>query len=259
MNPLTSLLHLVGAGATAYLLAVTLRDPQTRPMMLAGLQLAESGSVPLLEALRDRASREGDTWLADRLQRHADDERRHGRLFARALERLGKQVVPLAERQRQQAARQNQRDPFFSSYFEGYTRDDLAPERLDWPVFLASTHILEFDACKNFARLARVLPEQEPRDRQLRQALLSIASDEARHAAYLEAALHRRLPAREVELLLADWRERQVRATLAMAGQFFQQRDRRRSLVQDGVPSLDEPELATPAAAKPPTMAHATA
>ncbi|NJL01029.1 MAG: ferritin-like domain-containing protein [Spirulinaceae cyanobacterium SM2_1_0] len=236
MNPLTNVLQIVGSGAIAYMMAVMLRDSKTRPTLLAGLQLAESGSVPMLESLRDRAVREDDTWLAERLERHASDERRHGYLFARALQRLGKQVVPLAERQRSRPET-GQPDPFFGSYYEGYSREDLQPECIDWLVFAASTHILELDASKDFARLARVLPEQEARDRQLSQALLSIARDEERHAAYLLEALHRRLPRREVAWLVDDWRERKVRAMLAMAGSFFQQGDRRLTLVRDGVPT----------------------
>ncbi|NJO21020.1 MAG: ferritin-like domain-containing protein, partial [Spirulinaceae cyanobacterium RM2_2_10] len=50
-------------------------------------------------------------------------------------------------------------------------------------------------------------------------------------------ALHRRLPRREVAWLVDDWRERKVRAMLAMAGSFFQQGDRRLTLVRDGVPT----------------------
>jgi hypothetical protein len=67
MNFLTSLLHLAGSGATAYILASNLRDPLTRPNTLAGFQLAESGSVPFLEALAKRATAEEDTWLAEKL------------------------------------------------------------------------------------------------------------------------------------------------------------------------------------------------
>ena len=82
MNLLTYSLHLLGSGANAYILDRQLRDPLTRPNILAGYQLAESGAVPFLEALRDRAANEGDTWLADRLTRHAADEKRHGLIFA---------------------------------------------------------------------------------------------------------------------------------------------------------------------------------
>ncbi|MFB2975120.1 hypothetical protein [Microseira sp. BLCC-F43] len=82
MNLLTYSLHLLGSGVNAYILARQLRDPLTRPNILAGYQLAESGAVPFLEALRDRAANEGDTWLADRLTRHAADEKRHRLIFA---------------------------------------------------------------------------------------------------------------------------------------------------------------------------------
>jgi len=67
MNIFTYALHLVGSAATAYVYARQIRDPLTRPNIVAGFQLAESGSVPFLEALRDRAAAEGDAWLAERL------------------------------------------------------------------------------------------------------------------------------------------------------------------------------------------------
>ncbi|MCA1993530.1 MAG: ferritin-like domain-containing protein, partial [Coleofasciculus sp. S288] len=67
MNVLTHILHLIGSSAVAYYTASSLRDSKTRPNMLAGFQLAESGSVPFLEALSDRAASEGDTWLAEKL------------------------------------------------------------------------------------------------------------------------------------------------------------------------------------------------
>jgi hypothetical protein len=50
MNLLTHVMHLVGSGAVAYNFACQIRDPLTRPNVLAGFQLAESGSVPFLEA-----------------------------------------------------------------------------------------------------------------------------------------------------------------------------------------------------------------
>ena len=49
--------------------------------------------MPFLEALRDRAQAEGNSWLAERLDRHASDERRHGQIFAHALKQLNKQVI----------------------------------------------------------------------------------------------------------------------------------------------------------------------
>ena len=93
MNLLTHVLHLVGSGAIAYFSASQIRDPLTRPNVLAGFQLAESGSVPFLEALSQRAATEGDTWLAEKLAKHASDENRHGQIFANALKQLNKQVI----------------------------------------------------------------------------------------------------------------------------------------------------------------------
>ena len=46
MNLLTYMMHLAGSGASAYFSALQIRDIKTRPNLLAGFQLAESGSVP---------------------------------------------------------------------------------------------------------------------------------------------------------------------------------------------------------------------
>lgn len=133
MNLFTYALHLLGSGATAYISARQIRDPLTRPNVLAGFQLAESGSVPFLEALRDRAAAEGDDWLAEKLARHATDERRHGQIFAQALKHLNKQVIDFKKLAEQSPERkpEERRSPFFAAYFDGYAPTDLKPENID--------------------------------------------------------------------------------------------------------------------------------
>jgi rubrerythrin len=246
MNFLTSLLHLAGSGATAYILARNLRDPLTRPNTLAGFQLAESGSVPFLEALSQRASKEGDNWLAEKLSIHAADECRHGQIFAHGLKQLGKEVINF-KNLNENKSKQDRRSPFFESYFEGYSQEDFKPENIDWIVFMGSTYILELDASKDFARMANVLPEDEAIDRNLKKGILSIAADETRHAAYLREAMERRLSTKEVETIIDQWRTRKVNATWAMVGNFIQKGGQTNNFVQDGAPTeIDEtvPELA---------------
>lgn len=245
MNLLTSILNTIGSGATAYILASNLRDPLTRPNTLAGFQLAESGSVPFLEKLSQRATAEGDTWLAEKLALHAADERRHGQIFARGLQQLGKQVIDFKKvrEEQQEGSQKQERSPFFDAYFAAYSSAELKPEQIDWLVFMGSTYILEVDASKDFARMARVLPEAETNSRHLKQGILSVAKDETRHAAYLYEALQRRLFQPEVEKVIADWRERKVKAMFAMVGNLIQKGGKTRSLVQDGAPT--EPESQT--------------
>lgn len=238
MNFFTQVLNLVGSGAVAYVMARNIRDRQTRPNMLAGLQLAESGAVPYLEKLSQRAAEEGDSWLSDRLMRHAQDERRHGQIFAHALKQLNKQAMtPEALRQRsEQEPEDRRRSPFFAAYYEDYSREDLAPERVDWTVFLGSTYILELDASKDFARMALALPEDEPTTASLRKSILSVAQDEEGHAAYLREAMQRSMTYAEVEALTNEWRSRKVNAMLAMVGNLIQRNGQTQSLVQDGAP-----------------------
>ena len=238
MNFLTQVLHLLGSGAAAFITARNMRDPLTRPNTLASLQLAESGSVPYLEALRDRAAAEGDTWLAEKLTRHANDERRHGQVFAHALKQLNKQVIDFKNMPKPSAeSGEKKRNPFFDAYFEGYSQAALKPEAIDWIAFLGSTYILELDASKDFVRMANVLPDDEPVSANLKKGILSVASDETGHAAYLREALERRLTIGEVNAVIDSWRTRKVNAILAMVSSFIQKSGRSPSLVQDGVPT----------------------
>ena len=239
MNLLTHFLHLVGSGAVAYFTASQIRDPQTRPNVLAGFQLAESGSVPFLEALSQRAAAEGDAWLAEKLAKHASDENRHGQIFAHALKQLNKQVIDFKSLpQKTESKPDEQRsNSFFGAYFEGYSSEQFKASTADWTVFMASTYILELDASKDFTRMANVLPEDEPTSRNLKKGLLSIANDETGHAAYLYEAMMRRMPAADVEKLVDEWRTRKVNALLAMVGGLLQRSGKTPSLVQDGVPA----------------------
>jgi rubrerythrin len=261
MNLLTQALHLLGSGATAYITARNLRDPQTRPDLLAGFQLAESGAVPFLETLAQRASREGDEWLAEQLMHHAQDERRHGQIFAHALKQLNKQVIdfrtpapessePASQAESSGTAKQpERRSPFFDAYYTGYGRADLSPEAIDWTVFFFSTHILELDASKDFLRMATVLPN-DTASLNLQKGLISIANDEKRHAAYLLEAAQRRLPQAQVTALVDEWRERKVNALLAMVSSLFGKGGAVPSLARDGVPvEINQPEPQTSLAA----------
>lgn len=246
MNPLTQLLHLVGTGATAYITAFNLRNLETRPNMLAGLQLAESGSVPFLEALRDRATAEGDQWLAEKLAQHASDERRHGQIFAHALKQLNKQVIDLASIPKTKpdgTPDERRRSPFFAAYFEGYEQEQLGPQHIEWEVFFASTYILELDASQDFSRMARALRD-DPLSANLCKGLESIAQDEHHHASYLREAMARRFSYGEVNRLVDEWRTRKVNALLAMVTSMVQRNGKMASLVTEGAPvELENSEL----------------
>lgn len=242
MNLLTPIFHLVGSGATAYITARNLRDPKTRPDLLAGFQLAESGSVPFLDALSQRATSEGDTWLSEKLAIHAQDEHRHGQIFAHALKQLNKQVIDFkaskpAPPETSENTQKQRRSPFFAAFFDGYSREEMRPETIDWLVFLASTHILEVDACKDFLRLANALPDTDIPSIHLKKGLLSIAQDEHRHAAYLLEAMERRLPYAEVVALVEEWRTRKVNAMMAMVGSLWQKGGKMPSMARDRVPT----------------------
>jgi len=251
MNFVTQILHLIGSGATAYISARNMRDSLTRPNTLAALQMAESGSVPFLEALRDRAVAEGDSWLAERLDRHASDERRHGQIFAHALKQWNKQVIDfqnVPQTTAEGSPDERRRSPFFAAYFEGYSQADLKPEKIDWTVFIASTYILELDASKDFVRMANALPDNDSRSLNLKKGMLSVAQDETGHAAYLREALERRLSKGDVNAVIDEWRTRKVNALLAMVGGLLQRGGKGPTLVQDETPMTSESEAVKVAA-----------
>ncbi len=248
MSLLTSILNTIGSGATAYILASRLRDPKTRPNTLAGFQLAESGAVPFLTKLAARAATEGDTWLAEKLTIHAADEKRHGQIFAHGLKQLGKEVITFEERKKDSDKKQSDKkknsSPFFANFYRGYEPASLKAEEIDWLVFMASTYILELDASKDFARMATALPEDDAQSRNLQQSILSVAKDETRHAAYLYEAMQRRLSQTEVDILVAEWRQRKIDAMFAMVNDMIQTGGgNSRSLVKDGAPTeVEQPE-----------------
>lgn len=235
MNPFTPILQLAGAGAAAYLLSSQIRDEKTRPNVLAGFYFAESGSVPYLTKLRDRARAEGDTWLADQLTRHVNDERRHGQIFANALKQLGKEPIsPETMKASTETEDREQRSPFFDAYYRGYSRDDLKPEVIDWQVFLGSTHILEADACADFRHMAAAIDGVPGMDK-IQTGITSVAADEARHASYLREAIQRRYGYFATESLINEWRSRKTAALLAMMGGFIERRGQMRTMAQDRV------------------------
>ncbi|MDF5729654.1 MAG: ferritin-like domain-containing protein [Rhizonema sp. PD38] len=245
MNFLTYVMHLAGSGAIAYYSAAQIRDPKTRPNVLAGFQLAESGSVPFLQALSQRATAEGDTWLSEKLAKHAEDEKKHGQIFAHALKQLDKKVIDFksSKETTKESKSQEGRSPFFAAYFKGYSPEQLKPAVTAWNVFMPSTYILELDASKDFARMANVLPESDPIARNLKLGMLNIAQDETGHAAYLYEAMMRRMSATQVQKLVDEWRTRKVDALMAFANNMLQSKNSNRSLVQDATPSESDSEL----------------
>jgi len=257
MNPLTPLLQIIGSSATAYLLSSQIRDAKTRPNVLAGFYFAESGSVPFLTKLRDRAQAEGDTWLTEQLTRHAQDERRHGQIFANALKQLGKEPISpeamkAAAKSDAKSDQEEQRSPFFEAYYRGYSPTDLQPEVIDWPVFLGSTHILEADACGDFHRMAQALSGVAGMEK-IQAGILSVSEDEQRHATYLQEAMLRRYGYFGTESLVSKWRSRKVDALMAMVGGMIERRGEMRTLAQDrtddAIANATEETIDTPVAA----------
>ena len=236
MDLFTSLLHFLTSGASAYFTAHQMRYSLTRPNLLAGFQLAESGSVPFLESLSERAATEGDTWLAERLARHAADECRHGQIFAHSLKQLDKQVVDLKnlpQKTEDNRTKSKKRSSFFETYFNGYSPEELKAENIDWLVFMGSTYILELDASKDFLLMAKALKDEDRIERNIKAGIISIAEDETRHAAYLLEAMERRFSAAVTQDTVSQWRKRKVEALVAMVGNLIEKSGHTPSLAED--------------------------
>lgn len=243
MNLFTSILHLFSSGVGAYFTATQMSDSLTRPNLLAGFQLAESGSVPFLGSLSQRAIQEGDTDLGAKLALHAQDEQRHGQIFANHLRQMGKQVIDFKTRSQlpgNTKQESKKRNSFFETYFEGFNSKDLKAENIDWLVFLGSTYILELDASKDFKRMANLLSEEDKIERHLKWGILSIAQDEIRHAAYIKEAMESRFGTRVTQETIEWWRTRKVKALISMIANLSQQEKARPTLVEDIAP---EPNL----------------
>lgn len=219
MNFFTSVIHLLGSGTLAYFTAARLRDPKTRPQLLAGFKQAELGSVPFLTALSKRATAEGDSWLAEKLTRHASDEQRHGQIFAHFLNQLG--VQEDEELPNHNKKEESKHSPYLGAFFEGYSQEDLNSENIDWIVFFGSTYVAESSAQKEFLRLANILPRDEIYTRRFSDSLFGIAQDETRHSAYLYEALHRCLAPAQARAVINEWQTRKVNAMLAVASGMF--------------------------------------
>lgn len=209
--------------------------------------MAESGSVPFLQALRDRASVEGETWLAERLDRHASDEQRHGQIFAHGLKQLNKQVIDFSQKRQRETEidgrpDESKRSPFFGAYFAGYSQEQLKPENIPWEVFLASTYILELDASKDFLRIADALPN-DLASVTLKKGIFSVAADETGHAAYLHEAMERRFGMAKTQDLIDEWRTRKVNAMVAAVQNFISKGGKMAQMVEEGAPvEMKSPE-----------------
>jgi rubrerythrin len=215
--------------------------------------MAESGSVPFLEALRDRAAAEGETWLAERLDRHASDEKRHGQIFAHGLKQLNQRVMDFSKmrtpaKEIDGRPDESKRSPFFGAYFGGYAQEQLKPQNIEWKVFLASTYILELDASKDFLRIADALPNDAV-SASLKKGILSVAEDETGHAAYLREAMERRFGARATQVLIDEWRTRKVNAMFAAVQNFISKGGKMAQMVEEGAPvDMAEVQTAEPVA-----------
>ncbi|MBD2441187.1 ferritin family protein [Nostoc sp. FACHB-110] len=211
MNLLTYFRYLASSGAVAYYTASQIRDSKTRCNMLTGLYLSETSSIKFLSTLSERANNEGDFWLAEKLKNHAADENKHSKILAHTLRQIDENIDLNNINQYQNDSKENETN-LFSAYFIGYSREQLAPHCIDWDIFFASTYIMEFDASKDFARMAKVLPENDSSIGNLKLGLLSIAEDEKNHAAYLYDAMMRKMNITQVETLVEEWRVRKVNA-----------------------------------------------
>ncbi|MBP5971186.1 ferritin-like domain-containing protein [Brasilonema sp. CT11] len=220
MDFFTNLLRIACSGGAAYFQSRSIRDPMTRLSTLIEAQQVEYGAAYFIEALTKRATLEGDTWLAKNLTLHAMDEMNHGKIFDHALKQLTQEKL------------ERPRNPFYTVYLEGYAQQDLQPETVEWTVFMGSMYVLERDSSREFLHMANAIPEENRCLINLKKGMLKIAEDEKYHAAYLYEGMQRRMGS-AVDKWVDEWRTRQVKAILAITGDFILGSERP-AMPQDG-------------------------
>jgi len=222
MDLLTSVLRLACSGGAAYINSRNIRDPKARLAYLMEAQQVEYGAASFIRILSKRAADEGDTWLSEKLAFHAIDEEKHGKIFAHALEQLTEK----------QQIENPPRNPFYSAYLEGYSKEELQAEKIDWVVFMGSMYVLERDSSREFAHMANALPDDDRCLKNLKKGMYNIAEDEKKHAGYLYEAMRRRMGL-QAEDWVQHWRSRQVQAILTITSEFVRGIERP-LMAQDG-------------------------
>lgn len=202
--------NLLVTGASAYFFSNSIRDSRTRPDTFATLLLSEKQTCDYLKKLKQRAISEDDDWLAERLARHAKDEKQHCQFFAGALERLEYEICEDL----------NSTDlgttAFYVRYYEGYSLKEIEAENVDWATFFASTYVVEIDGYRDMRIMAQALPN-ESNYRYLTKGLLKVASDEREHARYLYQALCRCTNSEnQAKKLVEKWKVKKTKAVMAL-------------------------------------------
>ncbi|ACK74051.1 conserved hypothetical protein (plasmid) [Gloeothece citriformis PCC 7424] len=214
MDLKTKILHFWATGASAYILARSIRDSSTRPNVLKRFHLSESNAILYLQDLKERAMREGEGWLEEQLEHHIADKVKHSQMLARTLKLVGQEVVDC-----ETLPVEEQVGSLFIEYFKEYPRQTLTPPNIDWIVFAGSTYILEVDSSKEYLYMAKALPENELIWRGLKSEFIEISQDKKRHANYCHEMLTLRLPLEKVESTVEYWRTQKTKALWSVAGQ----------------------------------------
>ncbi|WP_013325519.1 hypothetical protein [Gloeothece verrucosa] len=214
MDLATNILHFLATGASAYILARSIRDSSTRPDVLKRFHISESNAILYLQDLKERAMREGKEWLGEQLERHIADKNKHGEILARTLKSFDQEIVDC-----ESLPVEEQVGSLFIEYFKEYPRQALTPPNIDWIVFAGSTYILELDSSKEYLYMANALPENDLVLREIKSGLIEISQDKKRNANYCYEFLTQYLSNEKVESTVDYWRTQKTKAMWSVAGQ----------------------------------------
>ncbi len=200
--------RLLTAGLIGYVYGKRSADPARRPNLLAALSLQEERGGETLAQILEVKQQEIPDWLYPLLERHIQDEARHARIFARAVEHEGYRI----DREGTYAQK------VLEAVGEGSTIHFHQAESLaeiPLPRLLAGILLAEEGGVRLFKVLIRSLPQELTATR---AGVQSILQDEIRHVRYLNETLQRLGDTQLVE----EFRQRMLQQILADFGKIFE-------------------------------------
>jgi rubrerythrin len=200
--------RLLTAGLIGYVYGKRSADPARRPNLLAALSLQEERGGETLAQILEAKQQEIPDWLCPLLERHIQDEARHARIFARAVEHEGYRI----DREGSYAQK------VLEAVGEGSTIHFHKAESLaEIPLsrLLAGILLAEEGGVRLFKVLIRSLPQELTATR---AGVQSVLQDEIRHVRYLNETLQRLGDTQSVE----EFRQLMLQQILADFGKIFE-------------------------------------
>jgi hypothetical protein len=200
--------RLLTAGLIGYVYGKRSADPLRRPDLLAALSLQEEKGGETLAQILEAKQPEIPDWLYPLLERHIQDEARHARIFARAVEYEGYRI------DRENAYAQKVLEAVGEGSVTHFHKTESIAE-IPLSRLLAGILLAEEGGVRLFKVLMRSLPQELTATR---AGVHSVLQDEVRHVRYLNETLQRLGDTQSVE----EFRQRMLKQVLADFGKIFE-------------------------------------